>query len=92
MSARRIVSIRGTRFAPERLMSEYIRSFRDIGLGDVPIVGGKIPDGFAVTSRAYHEILRSADAVLKTTVRILATEEALAQRVDDRQLAVRRGA
>ena len=107
-------------------MSEYIRAFGDIGLGDVPLVGGKnasrgelhrvlapkgirVPDGFAVTARGYHQFLRSAGLVsvidgaladldtrdleaLRRRGHILATEEALAKPVDERQVAMGGGA
>ena len=55
----------------------YIRFFRDIGINDIPLVGGKnaslgemyreltpngvrVPNGFAVTTRAYWEVIEKA--------------------------------
>jgi pyruvate,water dikinase len=58
---------------------KYIRFFSDLGMNDVPLVGGKtaslgemyrelvpqgvkVPNGFAITSSAYHHILDKANA------------------------------
>ncbi len=60
-------------------MNPYVRWFADIGIADVPSVGGKnaslgemlrelsaqgvrVPNGFAITARAYRDTLERADA------------------------------
>lgn len=58
---------------------QYIKWFNELGIKDVPAVGGKnaslgemyqnlteenvlVPNGFAVTAEAYHDVLKSSGA------------------------------